>query len=207
MLGVTTAEPLLPQTPKSVRRVRSRPIEDGVWAPQRRRMTLGLVLTITLVAFESLAISTVMPVVADDLGGLGPLRLGLLRVLPRQPDRHRPGRDRPPTPGAPRRRSRPGSLLVLRRAARRRAGAEHGRARRRPGRPGHRCRGHPGDRLHERRSQLPAGAAAAGLRGVLHGLGRARAHRAGRAPPPSSSARRGGRSSSRSSRSSCSPPS
>jgi len=44
---------------------------DGVWAPQRRRLTLGLVFTITLVAFESLAISTVMPVVADDLGGLG----------------------------------------------------------------------------------------------------------------------------------------
>jgi MFS family permease len=43
---------------------------DGVWAPQRRRLTLGLVLTITLVAFEALAISTVMPVVADDLGGL-----------------------------------------------------------------------------------------------------------------------------------------
>ena len=44
---------------------------DGVWAPERRRLTLGLVLTITLVAFEALAISTVMPVVADDLGGLG----------------------------------------------------------------------------------------------------------------------------------------
>ncbi|MET0727239.1 MAG: MFS transporter [Acidimicrobiales bacterium] len=44
---------------------------DGVWAPHRRRLSLGLVLTITLVAFESLAISTVMPVVADDLGGLG----------------------------------------------------------------------------------------------------------------------------------------
>jgi MFS family permease len=44
---------------------------DGVWAPGRRRLSLGLVLTITLVAFESLAISTVMPVVADDLGGLG----------------------------------------------------------------------------------------------------------------------------------------
>jgi MFS family permease len=43
---------------------------DGVWAPQRRRLTLGLVFTITLVAFEALAISTVMPVVADDLGGL-----------------------------------------------------------------------------------------------------------------------------------------
>ncbi len=44
---------------------------DGVWAPHRRRLSLGLVLTITLVAFEALAISTVMPVVADDLGGLG----------------------------------------------------------------------------------------------------------------------------------------
>lgn len=43
---------------------------DGVWAPRRRRLTLGLVFTITLVAFESLALSTVMPVVADDLGGL-----------------------------------------------------------------------------------------------------------------------------------------
>jgi len=45
-------------------------VEAGVWAPDRRRLTLGLVLTITLVAFESLAISTVMPVVSDDLGGL-----------------------------------------------------------------------------------------------------------------------------------------
>jgi MFS family permease len=45
-------------------------LDAGVWAPERRRLTLGLVLTITLVAFESLAISTVMPVVSDDLGGL-----------------------------------------------------------------------------------------------------------------------------------------
>jgi MFS family permease len=44
---------------------------DGVWAPARRRLTTGLVLTITLVAFEALAIATVMPVVSDDLGGLG----------------------------------------------------------------------------------------------------------------------------------------
>jgi MFS family permease len=47
------------------------PGADGVWAPGRRRLTAGLVLTITLVAFESLAIATVMPVVSDDLGGLG----------------------------------------------------------------------------------------------------------------------------------------
>lgn len=43
---------------------------DGVWAPHRRRLTTGLVLTITLVGFESLAIATVMPVVEDDLGDL-----------------------------------------------------------------------------------------------------------------------------------------
>ena len=43
----------------------------GVWSPGRRRLTAALVLTITLVAFESLAIATVMPVVSDDLGGLG----------------------------------------------------------------------------------------------------------------------------------------
>jgi MFS family permease len=46
-------------------------VDGGVWAPHRRRLTVGLVLTITLVAFESLAVSTVMPVVSDDLGGLG----------------------------------------------------------------------------------------------------------------------------------------
>ena len=43
----------------------------GVWSPGRRRLTAGLVLTITLVAFESLAIATIMPTVSDDLGGLG----------------------------------------------------------------------------------------------------------------------------------------
>jgi MFS family permease len=45
--------------------------DDGVWSPGRRRLTTALVLTITLVAFESLAIATVMPVVSDELGGLG----------------------------------------------------------------------------------------------------------------------------------------
>src|SRR5688500_8278853 len=36
-------------------------VPDGVWAPARRRLTTGLVLTITLVAFEALAIATIMP--------------------------------------------------------------------------------------------------------------------------------------------------
>src|SRR6516225_8345430 len=42
----------------------------GLWAPQRRALTAGLVLTVTFVASEALAVVTVMPVVARDLGGL-----------------------------------------------------------------------------------------------------------------------------------------
>jgi MFS family permease len=46
-------------------------VADGVWAPERRTLTIGLSLTISLVALEALAIATVMPTVSDDLGGLG----------------------------------------------------------------------------------------------------------------------------------------
>src|SRR5258708_17230415 len=42
----------------------------GLWAPQRRALTAGLVLTITFVASEALAVVTVMPLVARDLGGV-----------------------------------------------------------------------------------------------------------------------------------------
>lgn len=44
---------------------------DGVWAPQRRALTVGLVATITLIAFESISVATAMPEVVGDLGGLG----------------------------------------------------------------------------------------------------------------------------------------
>jgi len=43
----------------------------SVWDPSRRALTIGLVFTITLVAFESLAVATILPDVEDDLGGLG----------------------------------------------------------------------------------------------------------------------------------------
>jgi len=43
---------------------------SGLWSAERRPLTLGLVLTITLVAAEALAISTAMPIVARELGGL-----------------------------------------------------------------------------------------------------------------------------------------
>ena len=42
----------------------------GLWAPQARALTVGLVLTVTFVASEALAVVTVMPVAARDLGGL-----------------------------------------------------------------------------------------------------------------------------------------
>lgn len=41
----------------------------GIWAPARRRLTFGLLLVITLVALESLAVSTIMSGVARELGG------------------------------------------------------------------------------------------------------------------------------------------
>jgi MFS family permease len=46
------------------------PVGDGLWSPRRRTLTAGLILTITLVAFEALAIATVMPEVARELGAL-----------------------------------------------------------------------------------------------------------------------------------------
>jgi len=46
---------------------------DGVWAPGRRALTLGLVFTITLVGFEGLAIATILKVIDDDLGDIGVL--------------------------------------------------------------------------------------------------------------------------------------
>jgi MFS family permease len=43
---------------------------DGLWSADRRALTTGLVLTITFIASEALAVVTIMPVVARDLGGL-----------------------------------------------------------------------------------------------------------------------------------------
>ena len=43
---------------------------EGLWSPRHRTLTVGLVLTITLVAFEALAVATIMPIVAGDLGDM-----------------------------------------------------------------------------------------------------------------------------------------
>lgn len=42
----------------------------GLWSASHRALTFGLVLTITFIASEALAVITIMPVVARDLGGL-----------------------------------------------------------------------------------------------------------------------------------------
>ncbi len=46
------------------------PPPGSLWAPERRALTLGLVLTITFMAAEALAVVTIMPQVARSLGGL-----------------------------------------------------------------------------------------------------------------------------------------
>jgi MFS family permease len=48
---------------------KSRPA-DGIWAPARRVLTVGLVLAVTFVAFEALAVATILPVVGHHLGDL-----------------------------------------------------------------------------------------------------------------------------------------
>lgn len=55
-----------PTTPPAIPEART----ADLFAPGLRGLTLGLVLTITLAALESLAIGTVMPVVAADLGNI-----------------------------------------------------------------------------------------------------------------------------------------
>jgi MFS family permease len=43
---------------------------DGVWAPDRRLLTAGLIGLVTAAAFEGMAVPTILPALVDDLGGL-----------------------------------------------------------------------------------------------------------------------------------------
>src|SRR6202012_1924759 len=47
-----------------------RRLPDGIWAPARRALTVGLVLAVTFVAFEALAVATILPLVGRHLGDL-----------------------------------------------------------------------------------------------------------------------------------------
>ena len=44
--------------------------QEGVFAPAHRPLTIGILVSITVIAFEGLAVATVLPVTATELGGL-----------------------------------------------------------------------------------------------------------------------------------------
>jgi len=46
------------------------PATDRLWDPERRLLLVGIVCLITVVATEAMAVSTVMPLVEDDLGDI-----------------------------------------------------------------------------------------------------------------------------------------
>jgi hypothetical protein len=46
-------------------------VRSSVWAPEWRALTVGLLVMVTLVASEALAVATALPLVARDLNGVG----------------------------------------------------------------------------------------------------------------------------------------
>ncbi|MFC4456323.1 MFS transporter [Deinococcus sonorensis] len=45
-------------------------VQGGVFSPERRALTLGIIISVLLIAFESLAVATVLPQVTRELNGL-----------------------------------------------------------------------------------------------------------------------------------------
>jgi len=80
----------------------SHPGAESIFSGHRRALTVGLLLAITLVAFEALAVATVMPRAEQDLGGIalygwafsGFLLASIVGITwaGEQADRHGPGR-------------------------------------------------------------------------------------------------------------------
>src|SRR4026209_1651302 len=55
--------------------------DDGLWSPGRRALTIGLVLNVTIVASEALAVGTILPLAADALGRIALYGCGLSRLF------------------------------------------------------------------------------------------------------------------------------
>ena len=166
-----------PRHPLGVNRPARDP-EDSLWRADRRALTLGLVLTITLVGFEALAISTVMPIVADELGGLelygwvfSAFFLGsLIGIVVVGGAIDRGGLAVPFAVGL--------GLFAIGLLAGGLAPTMPFLVGR-PLRPGPRRRHAPADRLRRHRPDSARAPAAADVRGALDGLGPARRHRPG----------------------------
>ena len=46
-------------------------MQDSVFARRYRALSVGVLMSVTIVAFQALGIGTAMPAIARDLGGLG----------------------------------------------------------------------------------------------------------------------------------------
>ena len=149
---------------------------DGI--DGRRALQIGLVAVVTLVAFEALAVTTILPEIEADLGGIAwygwvtsAFFLGTMIGIVFAGDQ------------ADRRGAGPpyviGLRAVRRRPRHRRVHAEHAGARRRPIHPGLRCRRRPGDRLRGDRSGVHGRGASSDVRHPVDRLGRARPRRPG----------------------------
>src|SRR6201987_5345421 len=155
----------------------------GLWAPQQRAMTPGLVLTITFVASEALAVVTVMPVVARDLGGLrlyGWVFSGfMLGSVVGIVAAGREGGRRGGRPGGARGAVRGGGRAVRLGAGRGGPGSVHGRAGGGPGPAGPRRRRGALGGLRHHRPEPARYAARTDDGGLVDGMGRAGADRSG----------------------------
>ena len=54
---------------------------DGVFSPRFRGFTIGILASVGAVAFESLGVATILPAVAEELGGLGGYGWGLSALM------------------------------------------------------------------------------------------------------------------------------
>lgn len=67
----TTARTLGPVTVGEVAGTGHRAAPNaGVWSEERRTITIGIALAVTVVAFEALSVATILPIVSRHLGDL-----------------------------------------------------------------------------------------------------------------------------------------
>lgn len=70
-MTIPTRDKPPPASPRTDRSARPSAAREGPWDPPRRLLTIGLLLLVAATAFEALAVATIMPATAADLGGLG----------------------------------------------------------------------------------------------------------------------------------------
>ena len=152
------------------RRRRNPSTRTRLWAAPYRTSTVGILLVVTLLAFEAMAVGTVMPVAARDLNGLSLYAWAFSAVFIARAGRQRRGRRLGGRTGA-----RPAAAHrargVLRRAGHRGHGAGDDVVRRGPRGPGLRLGPGVRARLRHHRARLSGGGPAEDLRGDVGRVG------------------------------------